>query len=222
MASGPLVGRPPVEDRKDSHRLRAKTCATRKERGDVEKVSVACRPVTSDNLAALLRCMGDRAFSDNPRWATCACVFHYLADSESGCWDDRTGDQNRTLLSRMVEGGTGSGMAAHHPDDPRVVGYVNAALRPRLHRCDTWGTPSAPDVGIVACVVVDPTLRHRGFASQLRGAATNALWSRGATRVDAYAYADTDKPAAESDPGIGEDQIAHHGPIAMYLRQAST
>lgn len=183
----------------------------------MEKLSVACRPVTSDNLAALLRFMGDRAFSDNPRWATCYCVFHYLEDSESGSWADRTGDQNRTLLSSMVEGGTGSWIAAHHPDDNRVVGYVNAELRPRLHRYDTWGTPPAPDVGIVACFVVDPALRHRGVATQLLDAATSTLWSRGATRVDAYTFADTDKLAAESDQGIGEDQMAHHGPIAMYL-----
>jgi GNAT superfamily N-acetyltransferase len=144
-------------------------------------------------------------------------VFHYLADSESGCWDDRTGDQNRTLLSRMVEGGTGSGMAAHHPDDPRVVGYVNADMRPRLRRYDEWGTPSEADVGIVACFVVDPTLRHRGVATQRLDAASCALWSRGAMRVDAYTFTDTAKLAAESEQDIGEDQIAHHGPLAMYL-----
>lgn len=183
----------------------------------METLSVACRPVTSDNLAALLCFMGDHAFADNPHWATCYCVFHYLEDSESSSWRDRTGDQNRTLLSSMVGGGTGTWIAAHHPDDDRVVGYVNADMRPRLRRYDEWGTPSEADVGIVACFVVDPTLRHRGVATQLLDAAANALWSRGASRVDAYTIADTAKVAAESDEEVGENQIAHHGPVPMYL-----
>jgi GNAT superfamily N-acetyltransferase len=183
----------------------------------MEKLSVECRPVTPENLAALLRFMEERAFADNPHWAGCYCVFHYLADSEDGLWADRTGAQNRARLSSMVKAGAGSWIAAHHPEDGRVVGYVNADMRPRLHRYDEWGTPSDSEVGIVACFVVDPSLRHRGIATQLLEAATDSLWSRGARRVDAYTMADPAKEARESEDGMGEDQMAHHGPLAMYL-----
>ncbi|MCL5015521.1 MAG: GNAT family N-acetyltransferase [Firmicutes bacterium] len=176
---------------------------------------VDCRPLTVENLDDLLNFMETDAFSDNPRWRGCYCVFHYLSDERDGDWTIRSCSDNRTALTRMVEDKRGHWIVAY--GEGRIVGWVNADIGTRLKRYDEWGVRVDPATGIVACFVVDPRLRLRGIARQLLNAAVEALWASGVKNVDAYVTTDP-KALSESEKELGPDQLAHHGPLAMYLK----
>lgn len=178
-----------------------------------DKVAVQCRPLTEESLDSLLAFMDRDAFADNPHWRSCHCVFHYLSDETDGAWSERTGADNRAELTARVRTGTGQWIVAYR--EGQIVGWVNADWRPALRRYDEWETPSEPDTGLVACFVVHPAWRRRGIARQLLDAAVSTLFEQGARRVDAYVIADP-AAAARTEPELGPDQFAHHGPLSMY------
>ena len=176
---------------------------------------VDCRLLSAENLDDLLHFMETDAFSDNPVWRECYCVFHYLCDKQDGNWTTRTGSENRLELTRMVKENRGLWILAYRKN--RIVGWVNADLAPRLKRYDELGVKADPDTGIVACFVVDPRFRRRGIASRLLDAAVSALWVRGAKNADAYVITNP-KRLSEKEKDLGADQLAHHGPLTMYLK----
>ncbi len=177
--------------------------------------SIDCRFLSTENLDDLLYFMEGNAFSDNPVWRECYCVFHYLCDKQDGDWKTRTGSENRSTLIRMVRENQGLWIVAYRKNS--IVGWVNADLRPRLKRYDELGVENEPYTGIVACFVVDPGFRLRGIASQLLDAAVNALLARGAKNVDAYVITDP-KGLSKKEKDLEADQLAHHGPLTMYLK----
>lgn len=177
-------------------------------------LQVKCRALTPDNLTELVEFMERTAFVDNPTWSSCYCVFHYLTDAEHGDWAQRSGESNRRALVERVHTQRGQWILAYRDD--QIVGWVNADMRPVLRRYDEWETLASADTGMVACFVVDPQWRRRGVARQLLDAAVDALWAQGAERVDAWLV---EKPTQMTQDGttLGADQMAHHGPLAMYL-----
>lgn len=180
-------------------------------------LDIVCQRLTVAELPALIAFMEGAAFADNPHWRTCYCVFHYLSDSRDGAWQGHSGDANRLLLTEMVEAARGHWILAYHHD--RIVGWVNADMRPQLRRYDEWGTVNDDRTGMVACFVVDPAFRRSGVARQLLDAAVQALAQMGARHVDAHVVGDpADVAASVEEAELGPDQMAHHGPISMYLK----
>lgn len=62
------------------------------------------------------------AFTDNPDWASCYCVY-YHHDPAGKPWDKRTGAENRELAGRLIRSGRLRGFLAYTGDEP--AGWCN-------------------------------------------------------------------------------------------------
>jgi GNAT superfamily N-acetyltransferase len=161
------------------------------------------RPLATERLADYLAFFEERAFTDNPRWASCYCYFPYH-DPKSTDWPTRTAAQNRTAICECINGGRAQGHLAYEGD--QVVGWCNAgpwSLYPTLSGSDS--EPKA-DTGCIFCFVVAPTHRRQGIARALLDAACDALKSQQLRWVR----------AAPSRKAEGTAQN-YHGPLEMYL-----
>jgi GNAT superfamily N-acetyltransferase len=110
----------------------------------------------------------------------------------------------------LVNAGQGHGILAYAEET--VVGWVGVDRRPALRRYDQWNTPSASDVGIIHCFVVQSALRRRGIARQLLAAACSHLAGLGATKIEAYVVRHPE--AAET--AVEQDRMAYYGPLSLY------
>jgi GNAT superfamily N-acetyltransferase len=177
-------------------------------------LNIEVKLLEENNLDPFLAFVEGPAFADNPHWRSCYCVFHYLRDASSGEWHGRSAADNKGELCSRVQGGGGRWLVAYYEE--RVVGWVNADERRVLQRYDEWEAPQRDKCGVVACFVVDPQFRRQGVATQLLSAAVEDLRQRGASTVEAYIVFDPEAAARSSEEGLGADQMAHHGPLAMY------
>jgi ribosomal protein S18 acetylase RimI-like enzyme len=144
------------------------------------------------------------AFTDNPGWADCYCLFYHHSSPE---WDERSGAQNRVKAAELIRQGAMSGFLAFDRDRP--VGWCNANLRSRFQRLtedpDLRAEGTDERVLAVVCFVVAPGERRRGVARQLLAAACAAATAQGLDWVEAYPRKDAQTPAQH-----------YHGPLALY------
>lgn len=156
-------------------------------------------PMGRDHLEAWLDFFDRRAFSDNPEWASCYCMFHRVG----GDWAARTAAANRAAAVTGFEAGTAGGILALSGGE--VVGWCRCGLRSELTRLPEPADDLDP-VGAIVCFVVDPRFRRSGAASALLEAACAHLARAGAVAVEGYPRRDQ----------TGDAQ-AYEGPLAMYL-----
>ncbi len=141
------------------------------------------------------------AFTDNPRWASCYCYFHF-APHDREDWKHRTADQNREAIISLIRQGGLRGYLAYA--DGKPIGWCNANLRTNYTTLDA--APQPQPVGAIVCFIVAKAYRGLGVAGRLLDAACAGFASQGVEVVEAYARKDTEEDAAN-----------HHGPLAMYL-----
>lgn len=97
--------------------------------------------------------------------------------------------------------------------DGQVVGWVHADRRPHLPRFDDWEIPADKAMGLIACFVVRPDMRHRGVAPQLLEAASSRLRELGCAYVDAYPVTEVQ----QDHPQLKPEAIDYHGSLKMYM-----
>ena len=165
--------------------------------------AIIVRPLSKELLDDYLSFFDDKAFTDNPRWASCYCYFPYH-DPGRIDWQTRTGPENRSSISACVRAGTAQGYLAYSGNE--VVGWCNAAPRRLYPMLNDPPEPDAETTGSICCFIVAPGYRRKGVAASLLDAACNGLKAIGMHAVEARPVKHAQGPAAN-----------HHGPLALYL-----
>ena len=136
------------------------------------------------------------AFTDNPGWASCYCLFHHVIGIDPP-WEERRWQDTRARVEERIASGTHGGFLAY--EDGKVVGWCNVNRRTEFpeHRSN-----DAEDgrTAAVVCFVVAPAYRGAGIARRLLGAALADLPEQGYHRIEAYPV-DGPKSAAAAYKG---------------------
>ena len=162
--------------------------------------AIDIRPLTPQRLPDFLDFFEQRAFTDNPRWASCYCHFPH-ADHATIAWKDRSAAQNRAATCERIAAETMTGWLAYA--DALAVGWCNAGPRRFIEGLFDAPEPLADRIGAIACFVIAPAFRGQRIATALLAAACEGLRERGFEWAEAYPHPDA--------PGAAE-----RGPLAMY------
>jgi GNAT superfamily N-acetyltransferase len=157
-------------------------------------------------LAADYLALFDAAFSDNPEWSGCYCLFYHSPRENWGAGPEDVA-RHRAERAEQLARGAAPGYLAYR--DGRPVGWLNAG--PREAYQNLRGLPGgAAGEALVMCFVVLPEARRQGVAAALLDFALADLARRGLTAVEAY------PPSGE--PGEHPWQAHNYkGPRALYL-----
>jgi GNAT superfamily N-acetyltransferase len=166
-------------------------------------VSIEIHALAPERRADYLDFFDRRAFSDNPKWASCYCHYPH-ADHRMVAWPQRSGAENRAAVGARIDAGRMSGWLAYA--DGQVIGWCNAGPRSAAIGLVDTPDPPADRVATIACFVIAPPWRGRGVARALLAAACHGLAARGFEWVEAYPLRDERASAAAQ----------HLGPLALY------
>ncbi len=166
--------------------------------------AVNIRELTPELLNEYLQFFDQDAFTDNPHWSKCYCMFYHTNYDE---WERRAAADNRAAKSEQIRSGRAHGLLAYV--EGNVVGWCNATPRAELPSLDwdeNYRTGDTEVVGSIVCFIVAPAYRRQGIAHQLLDAACDYFRRHGLQIAEAYAR--KDPPSAAQ---------AYHGSLAMYL-----
>jgi GNAT superfamily N-acetyltransferase len=174
-------------------------------------MEISVHPLDAGRLEDYLTFFDREAFSDNPEWASCYCLFYHVPDPD---WEPRTGAQNREDAAALIRAGELQGWLAY--DGKRPIGWCNANAKERFARLAAesaqWGA-AVPGQRVlsVVCFVVAPAYRGQGVARALLQEACAGAARAGYQWAEAYPRK-VDRDAAQ----------AYHGPLALYLSERFT
>ncbi|MGH2581934.1 MAG: GNAT family N-acetyltransferase [Anaerolineales bacterium] len=160
--------------------------------------------VGPESLTDYLDYFDNRAFTDNPRWQSCYCHFTY-ADHDAKPWKERTLEENRTSVIKLIESGQMRGYLAYSEGVP--IAWCNASARKNIPLArDNQPNSEDDTIGAIVCFVVSKPFRGKGIARQLLTRALDDFRSAGFKIAEAYPRRD-----ATSEAGN------HYGPLRLYL-----
>jgi len=168
-----------------------------------EKLSIDIQPLSPSLLTEYLRFFDGEAFSDNPGWASCYCLY-YHAQHHLKPWEERTAAENRAEVSRRILEGRMHGYLALVEGKP--VGWCNACPRNRVSTVAREAGEGS--MGAVVCFVIAKAYRGRGISRLLLRAACDGFRERGFEVVEGYPRRDASGDAAN-----------HGGPLSLYLSE---
>ena len=165
-------------------------------------------PLDGSRLRDYLHFFDRVAFSDNPEWAGCYCLFYHVPP---GAWEKRTGAQNREGAAALVRDGGLSGFLAYEGGKP--VGWCNANRKGNYALLagsrELWDPQEDGSRTLaVVCFVIAPELRRRGIARSLLEAACASARAQGLDRLEAYPRKQA-RTAAQH----------YHGPLELFRGQ---
>ncbi|MFN2520804.1 MAG: N-acetyltransferase family protein [Candidatus Limnocylindria bacterium] len=173
---------------------------------------IEVRPLDDQTLPAFLSLFDGDAFSDNPHWAGCYCMFYETPGDD---WDaGATGAaEHRAARIDLVRKGRARGFVAYA--DGKAVGWLNAGPRDRY--ANLRGFAEVDDgtgkVGLLMCFVVAPSHRGRGVATALLDAACEAFRAEGLQYAEGYPPIVPPQKQPFEMPWPAHN---YHGPLAMY------
>ncbi len=136
-------------------------------------------------LEDFLRFFDDVAFSDNPEWAGCYCVYNHFSGTDDA-WMQRNAADNREEAICMIEQGSLTGFLAYDGDAP--IGWCNAGDKASYTRFSRLLTAEDQGIRICAatCFITAPAYRRMGIAQSLLRYACEALALKGYDMMEAY------------------------------------
>lgn len=155
------------------------------------------------------------AFSDNPEWGGCYCVWYHwndLLDIERKKYELAGGTCfKRELAIRYIRDGILRGYLAYV--DGSVVGWCNTNDKSNYSglskekRPELWqNTNGEEKVKSIVCYTIAPNIRGKGIATQLLKRVCEDAKLYGYDFVEAY-------------PGAGEANVhSYHGPYSIYKK----
>ena len=151
----------------------------------------------------------EKAFVDNPNWASCYCQFYHFAGLRKE-WSKRTREQNRESSIELIKSGKMKGFLAYENETP--VGWcnsnskINYSFIPFKENLD-----NQLKIASIVCFLIDPSYRQKGIARMLL------------QKLCQY-YKDKNYDFIESYPVKGDKSDAHnyHGPHSLYLSEGFT
>jgi GNAT superfamily N-acetyltransferase len=178
------------------------------------------RPLTPQRLPDFLDFFEQRAFTDNPKWASCYCHFPH-ADHAAIVWKTRSAVENRAATCERIAAETMTGWLAYA--DAVAVGWCNAGPRRFIEGLFDTPEPLAERIGAITCFVIAPAFRGQRIATALLAAACEGLRERGFEWAEAYPRADA-SDAAERGPlamyrAAGFDVVKHEAEGALTVRK---
>lgn len=156
------------------------------------------------------------AFSDNPEWAGCYCVWYHWQkkwDSEWKSLDDTfKSDYNKKIAIQMLEDGIIQGYLAYIDGVP--VGWCNANDRCNYERLSCANNPEVwqdyregEKVKAIVCFTVAPQYRQQGISRALLKRVCDDAFKENYSYVEGY-------------PGSGEFNLkTYHGPIKIFIEE---
>jgi hypothetical protein len=111
------------------------------------------RPLGPTRQADYLELFEQRAFTDNPGWASCYCHFPH-ADHRTVEWSKRSTAENRAAVCERIADGRMSGWLAYVDGQP--IGWCNAVPRSAVAGLFEEREPLAERIGAIVCFVVAP------------------------------------------------------------------
>lgn len=161
-------------------------------------------PALADDF---LRYFDRDAFTDNPIWATCYCMFPHCTAAEWDAEPERTWQQNRADKATLIRRGDAHGYLAYEGE--RVIGWCHAAPRASLPMLASREQFAIDDdsarIGSIVCFVIAAPHRRQGLARRLLEAACGGLRAQGFAIAEAYPH-----------PNAASDAHSFFGPMSMY------
>ncbi|MFQ5966573.1 MAG: GNAT family N-acetyltransferase [Acidimicrobiia bacterium] len=171
-------------------------------KGRAEVGRVEMRRAGPESAEDILDFFDNRAFANNPGWASCYCIYHHLGQDAEPRWEDRSWQDNRDELRTRIESGSMRAFLAYEGN--QVVGWCNASDRGEFPE---HATGDDEGVASLVCFTVAPTHRGYGIGAQLLDAAMSELPSDGVELAEAYPV-----------PDHVEDASAYHGRVKLFKK----
>ena len=159
---------------------------------EIEDITI--RPLSPELAEGYLAFFDRDAFTDNPGWASCYCLFHHVVGVDPP-WGERRWQDTRARVAERIAGGRHNGFLAYEGD--RVIGWCNVNARAEFPE---HASGDDEDTAGVVCFMVAPAYRGFGIARRLLEFAIDTLPGHGYRRIEAYPV-ETARNAAEAYKG---------------------
>jgi GNAT superfamily N-acetyltransferase len=174
-------------------------------------MNIEIRKLTKELTEDYIEFFDNRAFSDNPEWSACYCVFFHWNEKYKQSAKQPGVDiheHNRNLAREFINKGILQGYLAYV--DGTVMGWCNANDKSGYETLNNENRPDLWDDGddkikSVTCFTIAPEMRRKGLSTELLQKVCNDAREDGYSIVEAY--------PRKNFPEMNKN---YHGPLALY------
>jgi GNAT superfamily N-acetyltransferase len=171
-------------------------------------MEIEVKSLSPDLLGDFLKFFDGAAFSDNPGWASCYCLYNQFGGTDRQ-WARRRGAENRSAAIKLIQSGEMKGYLAYACGE--VAGWCNANDRSIFKTipavADSDSAEEAKCCAIV-CFIVAPERRRLGISRQLLKRVCADYAAAGYDCIEAYPRANAASCAQN-----------YHGYLPLYLNE---